>query len=387
VATGFDRPSDGFRAVTPLTGDLPKTLRHQGEEVFLAIRDLWWARGRFLLMTAAIALITLLVVMLSGLTEGLGRQSTSAITSLRADQVAMERPASGEALSMSTSRITAAALAQARHQPGVRTADPIGISSTRITIDATPAPATLFGVDPGAAVAPRGVSAASAVISSDLAADHAVQVGDTIGVAGTKLRVARIVDDASFSHVPVVWVPRSLWRHTNGTAAGEGTVLALQTTEGYDAAAFDSATGLIAKSRSDSLSAIGSYSAENGSLTLIRVLLIAISALVIGAFFTVWTVQREGDLAVLKAVGARTGYLLRDALGQALLTLLIGGGAGTAAALGLGVAVSGQVPVVISVATVAVPFGLMVVVGLVGAMAALRRVVTVDPMTALAGAR
>ena len=355
--------------------------------MFLAIRDLWWARGRFLLMTAAIALITLLVVMLSGLTEGLGRQSTSAITSLRADQVAMERPASGEALSMSTSRITAAALAQARHQPGVRAADPIGISSTRITIDATPAPATLFGVDPGAAVAPRGVSAASAVISSDLAADHAVQVGDTIGVAGTKLRVARIVDDASFSHVPVVWVPRSLWRHTSGTAAGEGTVLALQTTEGYDAAAFDSATGLIAKSRSDSLSAIGSYSAENGSLTLIRVLLIAISALVIGAFFTVWTVQREGDLAVLKAVGARTGYLLRDALGQALLTLLIGGGAGTAAALGLGVAVSGQVPVVISVATVAVPFGLMVVVGLVGAMAALRRVVTVDPMTALAGAR
>lgn len=355
--------------------------------MFLAIRDLWWARGRFLLMTAAIALITLLVVMLSGLTEGLGRQSTSAITSLRADQVAMERPASGEALSMSTSRITPTALQQARTQPGVRAADPIGISATRISIDSAPVPATLFGVDPGAAVAPSGVGANSIVVSSELAADHSVHVGDIVDVAGTKLRVARIVDDASFSHVPVVWVPRSLWRHTSGPAAGEGTVLALRTSRGYDAAAFDSATGLVAKSKRDSLSAIGSYSAENGSLTLIRVLLIAISALVIGAFFTVWTMQREGDLAVLKAIGARTGYLLRDAFGQALLTLLIGGGIGTAAAIGLGLAARGQVPVVIDFATVAVPFGLMVAVGLVGAMAALRRVVTVDPMTALAGAR
>lgn len=355
--------------------------------MFLAIRDLWWARGRFALMAGAIALITLLVVMLSGLTEGLGRQSTSAITSLRTDRVAIERPPSGETLSMSTSRVSRTALEHARNQPGVRAADPIGISSTRISIGSTPAPATLFGVDPGAAVAPHGLTAGSAVVSNDLADAHGIRTGDTVTVNGTKLRVAGIVDDASFSHVPVVWAPRSLWLRTSGATGGEGTVLAIRTGKGFDAGSFDTATGLIAKTRAGSLSAIGSYSAENGSLTMIRGLLIAISALVIGAFFTVWTVQREGDLAVLKAIGARTGYLLRDALGQALLTLLIGGGVGTAAALALGLAVRGQVPVVIDVSTVAAPFALMVAVGLLGATAALRRVVTVDPMTALAGAR
>lgn len=355
--------------------------------MFLAIRDLWWARGRFALMAGAIALITLLVVMLSGLTEGLGRQSTSAITSLQANQVAMERPASGETLSMSTSRITDSALQKARTQPGVSAADPIGISSTRVTIGSTPAPATLFGIDPDAAAAPKGLSSDSVVVSSELADDHSVRVGQSITVNGERLRVARVVEDASFSHLPVVWVTNTLWRHTGGSAAGAGSIVALQTTKAFDATAFDDATGLVAKSRADSLSAIGSYSAENGSLTMIRVLLIAISALVIGAFFTVWTVQREGDLAVLKAIGARTGYLLRDALGQALLTLLIGGGVGTLAALGLGVLAEGQVPVVIDAGTVLVPFGLMVAVGLLGATAALRRVVTVDPMTALAGAR
>ena len=35
-----------------------------------------------------------------------------------------------------------------------------------------------------------------------------------------------------------------------------------------------------------------------------RGFLFVISALVVGAFFTVWTIQRSGDIAVLKALGA-----------------------------------------------------------------------------------
>ncbi|GAB3581341.1 ABC transporter permease [Calidifontibacter terrae] len=352
--------------------------------MFLAIRDLWWARGRFALMAGAIALITLLVVMLSGLTEGLGQQSTSAITSLRADQVALEKPGAGQSPSMGTSRVSDAQLAAARRQAGVQSADPIGITTGRVSVGQVAAPATIFGVDPGSAAAPQGLATGTAVVGSGL---DSVRVGDTVTVAGTNLRVVRIDAQASFSHLPVVWVPRSLWLRTGGSTAGAGSIVAMRTTAGFNAGSFDKATGLVANAPGDSLASIGSYSAENGSLTMIRGLLIAISALVIGAFFTVWTVQREGDLAVLKAVGARTGYLVKDALGQALLTLLIGGGIGTLVALGIGFFARRSVPLVISLSTVAVPFLLMIVVGLVGAAAALRRVVTVDPMTALAGVR
>lgn len=42
--------------------------------MFLAIRDIRFARGRFALMGSVVALITLLLVMLSGLTAGLGNQ-------------------------------------------------------------------------------------------------------------------------------------------------------------------------------------------------------------------------------------------------------------------------------------------------------------------------
>ena len=50
--------------------------------MYLALRDLRFAKGRFALMGGVVALITLLLVLLSGLTAGLGNQSTSAIAAL-----------------------------------------------------------------------------------------------------------------------------------------------------------------------------------------------------------------------------------------------------------------------------------------------------------------
>ena len=50
--------------------------------MFLALREITNARGRFGLIAGTVALITLLVVMLTGLTAGLGKQNTSALEAL-----------------------------------------------------------------------------------------------------------------------------------------------------------------------------------------------------------------------------------------------------------------------------------------------------------------
>src|SRR5699024_8170155 len=52
------------------------------EVMFLSLRDIAYARGRFALMTGVVGMITLLLVMLSGLTGGLGKQNTSALEAL-----------------------------------------------------------------------------------------------------------------------------------------------------------------------------------------------------------------------------------------------------------------------------------------------------------------
>ena len=80
--------------------------------MFLAIRDIRFAKGRFALMGGVVALITLLLVMLSGLTAGLGNQSTSAIAALPADQLVFGAPAgSSPEASFTESEVTGAQLA------------------------------------------------------------------------------------------------------------------------------------------------------------------------------------------------------------------------------------------------------------------------------------
>ncbi|WP_410539825.1 FtsX-like permease family protein [Streptomyces sp. KL2] len=71
-------------------------------------------------------------------------------------------------------------------------------------------------------------------------------------------------------------------------------------------------------------------------MALIKGSLYTISALVAGAFFTVWTVQRKAEIALLKALGAPTGYILRDALAQVVAVLVGATAVGTAAGLALG---------------------------------------------------
>jgi len=354
--------------------------------VFLALRDLRFAKGRFALMGAVIVLISLLVVMLTGLTAGLGRQSTSAITSLPGDHVAMSTAPAGQDLSYTSSHVSDGALKTAARQHGVSDAAMLHIAQAGVQVGDHDVAATLFGADPASFVAPTGLRAGSVVISDDLAKDQGLSTGDHVAISGMKFTVGAIRGDSSFSHLPVVWVPGADWGRLAGNGA-DSSVLVLQTGSGFSASAFDRAVGVQSMATDDSLSAIGSYSAEHGSLTMMQAMLMGISALVIGAFFTVWTIGRTPDLAVLKAMGARTWYLVRDALGEALILLLAGGAVGTALAAGLGTLVGDSIPFVVDLSTTVVPLVLLVLIGMVGAAAAIRRISTVDPITALGAAR
>jgi putative ABC transport system permease protein len=108
---------------------------------------------------------------------------------------------------------------------------------------------------------------------------------------------------------------------------------------------------------------------------------------VIGAFFTVWTMQRRGDIAILKALGATNAALVRDALGQALVVLVAGTLVGSAIVIAAGIAIAGSLPFLMSPWTTLAPAVVLIVVGLVGAAFALRTVTTSDPLTALGSNR
>ncbi|KUJ69598.1 ABC transporter substrate-binding protein [Streptomyces albus subsp. albus] len=362
--------------------------------MFVAVRDLRFAKGRFALMGTVIVLITVLVGLLSGLTAGLGRQNISAITGLPADRIAFDASGGGRELSYTDSTVTERQWRRWAGTPGVTRAEPLGITTTRATAGEESAGVSAFGVRPGSGLAPDSgrIDDGSAVLSTGAADELGLAPGDGFTLAGQRLTVAAVRGDASFSHTPVVWISLGTWRKAAPPAgAGDGptaTVIALRTASGADIHAADEAAGTTTVTKDDSLSAIGSYASENGSLQLMRGFLFAISALVIGAFFTVWTIQRSGDVAVLKALGASTATLLRDALGQAVVLLAGGTLVGTGIAVALGALVSGSaVPFLLTPATLLVPAGVMILLGALGAVLSIRRITSVDPLTALGSAR
>ncbi len=374
-------------------GDLPiPPMKEQVQAVFVAWRDLKFAKGRFALMGTVIVLITLLVGLLSGLTAGLGQQNISAITSLPADKIAFGTP--GEDPSYSNSTVTEKQWQQWARTPGVSSAEPLGITTTKATAGNKSTGVSAFGVKPSSTLAPDSnkIDRHAVVLSTAAADDLGVAAGDTITLSGQKLTVAAVTGDASFSHTPVIWTSLDTWQKSappTGDADGPtAAVIALNTTSGTDLKAADQAAGTKTVSKDDSLSAIGSYTSENGSLQLMRGFLYAISALVIGAFFTVWTIQRSGDVAVLKALGASTSNLLKDALGQAVVLLAGGTLIGTGTAAGLGALVAGSAtPFLLTPTTVLVPAAVTIALGALGAGLSIRRITSVDPLTALGSTR
>lgn len=354
--------------------------------VFVAGKDLRFAKGRFALMGSVIVLITLLVGLLSGLTAGLGRENISAIVALPADHIVFSAPIDGQKLSFADSTLTQDQCQQWAHVPGVTRAEPLGVTTTRATAGQRTAALTALGVPSGSTLTPNPIRPGTATLSQEAATSLNLHPGQTLTLGGQQLTVATITGTASFSHTPVIWVDAQDWQHLSG-GHSYATVVALTTTSDADLTGADQKLDTHTTTRDDALTAIGAYAAENSSLQLMRDFLFVISALVVGAFFTVWTIQRGGDVAVLKALGASTGYLLRDALGQAVLLLTTGTALGTALAVGLGALIGRTVPFVLDVGTVLPPAIVMIVLGVVGAALSIRRITSVDPLTALGGTR
>ncbi len=365
--------------------------------MYLAIRDIRFAKGRFALMGAVVALITLLLVMLSGLTAGLGNQSTSALAALPADQLVFGAPAgSAPKASFTESEVTRAQQAQWTARDGVARADAIGISQSRFQalgaggVPARTASVAVFGTEPGTGLAPVPLTEGTIAVGAGLAKDLGLSIGSRASVGGTDLVVAAVVPEQWYSHTGVVWTTLADWQQlAHIKDAGAATVLAVKFDSdagpGVDTGAANAAAGTVSTTVDGSFQALGSYKSENGSLLLMQAFLYGISALVIVAFLTVWTVQRTRDIAVLKALGGSARYILRDAMAQAALVLLAGAAVGGLAGVAGGVLASQAAPFLLTPWTTLLPIAGIVLLGLAGAALAVRSVARVDPLMALGG--
>ncbi len=359
--------------------------------MFVAWRDLKFAKGRFALLGSVVALITLLVGFLSGLTVGLGAQSISAIQEISAQQFVMSPAGSNGLLSFADSAITADQASKWAKGAGV-TGVPLGIGQGQASSGNSKSAVAVFGATPGS-ITNTPTRSGDIVISKTSATQMGgVVAGDQIEFAGKKYNVTDIVADQWYSHLPVTWITLTDWQsyaQTIGQSNPYATVLVVDGPGNYEAGNQAAGTASVGGLAIDM--AIGSFSSEVGSLLMIVGMLVFISAVVIGAFFTVWMIQRTPDIAVLKALGSSTKALLLDALGQALVILVVGVGIGMLMTTGFGLLITefagSAVPFSLSLWTTVAPAILLILTGLLGASFALRSVSKADPLVALGANR
>lgn len=362
--------------------------------MYVAWRELVAARGRFALVGLVIALVALMATLLSGLAAGLVDDGISGLRQLPMTHLAMEP---GSSATFSRSFLTPTQLGAWQRVPGVK-ASPIGVTFVNAKGGGHSVSIALFGVEPGTFLAPRPEAEAALAGPPGLVLSHEVEqqgvrVGDRLTIAGSGevLPVVGFTYTGSYGHVPIAFTQLSTWQRVfyGDAAHGRYSAIALDIPSRTNSAALSgaaTASGTQLLTKPEAYAGSPGFSGETQTMSMIRGFLLLISALVVGAFFTVWTVQRGRQIALLKALGASTGYVLRDALGQMAAVLLAATTVGSGVALALGAAVSKtSVPFHLEANPILVSDAALVSLGLIGCLIAVRRITAADPAAALRG--
>ncbi len=365
----------------------------------LALRELRRQPGRFVVATALLTLVALLLIFLGGLLDGLIRQSTAAIEAQRGDALVFSSTAK---VSFVRSRITADVRARVDAAPGVTATGGLGVAQLGGRVDdpnrKTLASLAVFGYE----LAPKGVPEPPPPgqgYADDMLRDDGVKVGSTIyvGPARQPLRVIGFVSGTPYAGQGTVWVAADTWRslleaNRPGDRLGAGTFQALVVRGTGDRsalpAAIDAATGGATRTLGVDEAAFAQpgVKEQKGTFNQIIGVTVVIAIVVVALFFALLTVERVGLYGVLKAVGARSRTLFAGVVIQAVVVTAVASALASVLAIAASVTgATGSLPFTLLPGRLVLSVALLLVAAIVGCAFSLRRVLRVDPASAIGG--
>src|SRR5689334_11112599 len=184
---------------------------------YLAIKEVARNRGRFLMVALVIALITLLVLFIAALGEGLANGNRQYVANLDAQLIVFLEKSD---YIISSSRLETNTAHTIRRVDGVEDAGPIYTSSTQIVSLKEPLKVSLLAAEAGRPGLPviiegstfRGGQARETVIDRNVALRSGIKVGDEIRIRSTQgvndkfftLKVVGLVDGQSYFFQPTI---------------------------------------------------------------------------------------------------------------------------------------------------------------------------------------
>jgi putative ABC transport system permease protein len=378
--------------------------------IYLSMKELWRLRGRFLLVSMVIALITLLVLFIAGLAEGLGAGNIEYLSKLNADVIVYQE---NSQQSISASRLDRSKLNDVARIDGVQDVGPIGTSSATIVFadgSLKPFDVSLLGVEPGK---PGDVPvregqtfssrrANEVVVDRNTAFRAKLKPGDSVTlktVQGTNeefytLQVAGISDGQQFFLRPSVFVPDITWdkiRPKGVEPAGRELAYNVFAVKLSDPAQLKEMQQIIPQrvERVETVDIITAYKKTPGyaeqqaTLDTQRIFTLIIGVLVIGGFFQIQTLQKVPQIGMLKAIGARNRTVAVASIFQVTIVTIIGVAIGAAFTLLLAANFPVTVPIVFRSTTTTIAIVSLLLIGPIGGLVSVRYSLRIEPLRAL----
>jgi putative ABC transport system permease protein len=375
---------------------------------YLAVKEVIRNRGRFLLVALVIALITLLVLFIAALGEGLANGNRQYVANLDAQLVVFLEKSD---FSISASRLETNTVKAVRRVEGVADAGPVYTSNTEIVSLPEPLKVSMLGAEAGRPGMPaivegryfRGGEAREAVMDRNVAQRSDLKIGDTIQIRSTQgtddkffdLVIVGLVDGQSYFFQPTIFVPSATWEKVRPQSEAELTsdtpypnIIAVKLVDPsqadlMSARLIDEVSNIEVADIATTINTIPGYSAQQGTVQTQGVFTLLIGILVIGGFFQIQILQKVPQIGVLKAIGSSNGVVGLSAVIQIIVVTALGVGIGGGMTYLFSLGFPPTIPLVFNGARSLIAVALLLIIGPLGGMVSIIYAVRIEPLKAL----
>jgi putative ABC transport system permease protein len=394
---------------------------------FLALKEVWRNRGRFFLFSLVIALITVLVLFIAALAEGLANSNREYLSKLDAQLIVLSDRSDNL---IAASRLARSRVAAVKRVPGVEAAGAIAFANAVIArplpvldtpggsaagkgagAEALPVRISLVGVEPGRPGEPRAlqgeqlstIQANEAILDRGVVLRLNLQVGDTLVIQSSQgtqdefysLKVVGISDGQQYLFQPAVFVPLFTWDRIRPKGEGESrqaelTVNAVAVrlqnpaeVESRRARLLSQVAGIEALTIRQTYENLPGYSAQQSTLNTQQFFTLLIGVLVIGGFFQIQVLQKVPQIGVLKAIGAANQTVGTAAVLQIIIVTAFGVTLGSLSTLLLTFGLPATIPFAFTGPAAALAITALLLIGPIGGSVSIRYSVRIEPLKAL----
>lgn len=376
---------------------------------YLAIKEVWRNKGRFSLIASVVALITVLVLFIAALAEGLASANREYIEKLNGELLVFQE---GTQLSTTASRIGRSSIAELRRVEGVDAVGQVGFSSAKLLPPdgGDEINISLIGVEPGLPGEPtvfagqqlERARSNNVIVDEGVIARIGAQVGDLIRIRvnrGTTeefydLNVVGLTDRRQYFFQPAVFAPMVTWDKIRPESSGQsGTELVsnVAVVKASDPSSLEPLIQRIeqevkdveAADRQTAWEAIPGYAAQQSTLSTQQFFTFFIGVLVVGGFFQIQTLQKVAQIGMLKAIGLSNWTVGWTALLQIVAINAIGVAIGAAGTLALTSNFPVTVPISLTGMTALTSVGALLAIGPLGGIVSVIALLRIEPLRAL----